>query len=320
MKITFSTIFILCIISLGFGQSYYINNQYNFGFSIPENFEITDAFSKKSQYLQTYYCPKLKCDTFGVFAVTKVIKIPRTPVANVVRLFQKKSAIKSYEKEFLTSSDPSLNVTILSKKYIAYTGRPGVRIDYNFIIDDTSFTGSTITIFISERQIFVNFNSFTLDSQVTEWNSISDKILNSLTTDMTTLNKNIQKERPNSAFVISNKDKDITGNLGSIRDSQPVPPSFLKKVSLGVLNGKATRLVMPTYPPAAKAVHASGAVNVQVSIDIEGNVISATAIGGHPLLRQAAEEVARQSKFNPVYLSGQRVEVTGVIVYNFVAQ
>lgn len=171
-----------------------------------------------------------------------------------------------------------------------------------------------------ERQIIISFNSFSLDSQVTEWNLISDKILNSLTTDIATLNKNIQKERPNSAFVISNKDEDVTSNSGSIRYSQSIIPLHPKKVSLGVLNGKATQLVMPTYPPAAKAVHASGAVNVQVSIDIEGNVISATAIGGQPLLRQAAEAAARQSKFNPVYLSGQRVEVTGVIVYNFVAQ
>lgn len=97
----------------------------------------------------------------------------------------------------------------------------------------------------------------------------------------------------------------------------PAPP---KKVSLGVINGKASRLVTPPYPPAAKAVRASGAVNVSVSIDVNGNVTSATAVSGHPLLRQAAEAAARASKFTPTVLSGQAVPVTGIIVYNFVAQ
>jgi TonB family protein len=98
---------------------------------------------------------------------------------------------------------------------------------------------------------------------------------------------------------------------------KPEPP---KKVSLGVINGKASRLVQPSYPPAAKAVRASGAVNVSVSIDVNGNVTSASAVSGHPLLRQAAEQAARQSKFTPTILSGQAVPVTGIIVYNFVMQ
>jgi TonB family protein len=99
---------------------------------------------------------------------------------------------------------------------------------------------------------------------------------------------------------------------------KPTPPPPPKKVSLGVINGKASRLVTPPYPPAARAVRASGAVNVQVSIDVNGNVTSANAVSGHPLLRQAAEQAARQSKFTPTILSGQAVPVTGIIVYNFV--
>jgi protein TonB len=55
-----------------------------------------------------------------------------------------------------------------------------------------------------------------------------------------------------------------------------------------------------------------------VKIDERGNVVSASAVSGHPLLRQAAEQAARSSKFTPTTLSGQPVSVTGVIVYNFV--
>jgi len=95
-------------------------------------------------------------------------------------------------------------------------------------------------------------------------------------------------------------------------------PTPVKTISGGVINGKATSLPKPAYPAAAQAIGASGAVNVQVTIDEKGNVISASAVSGHPLLRQAAEQAARLAKFLPTKLSGQPVKVTGVIVYNFV--
>jgi len=100
----------------------------------------------------------------------------------------------------------------------------------------------------------------------------------------------------------------------------PAPPKPVvpKKISGGVLNGKATSLPKPPYPAAARAVRASGAVNVQVTISESGSVVSASAVSGHPLLRQAAEQAARSARFAPTLLSGQAVSVTGVIVYNFV--
>lgn len=92
----------------------------------------------------------------------------------------------------------------------------------------------------------------------------------------------------------------------------------IKTISKGVVNGSAISLPTPVYPAAAKAVGAGGAVNVQVTIDEQGNVISASAVSGHPLLRQASEQAARAAKFNPTLLSGIAVKVTGVLVYNFV--
>ena len=87
-----------------------------------------------------------------------------------------------------------------------------------------------------------------------------------------------------------------------------------------LVNGKAWRLISPPYPSAARAVRASGAVNVQVTINELGYVISATAIDGHPLLRSAAEKAARESRFKTTMLSGIPVKVTGIVVYNFIAQ
>ena len=106
-------------------------------------------------------------------------------------------------------------------------------------------------------------------------------------------------------------------------DAPPPPPKATPKpapktVSGGVLNGKATSLPKPAYPPAAKAVRAAGAVSVQVLIDESGRVVSASAVSGHPLLRAAAEGAARGARFSPTLLSGQAVKVSGVITYNFV--
>lgn len=98
-------------------------------------------------------------------------------------------------------------------------------------------------------------------------------------------------------------------------EQKPIP----KQISGGVLNGKATSLPKPPYPPAARAVRASGSVSVQVLVDENGNVVSASAISGHPLLRPAATQAARNAKFTPTKLAGQLVKVSGVITYNFVA-
>jgi TonB family protein len=124
--------------------------------------------------------------------------------------------------------------------------------------------------------------------------------------------------------------KTVVGDSSRIVTSDEIPPPrsnevqtvgtlpVPKTVSGGVVNSKATNLVKPAYPAAARAVRASGAVNVQVTIDENGTVISASAVSGHPLLRQAAEQAARASKFATTYLSGKPVKVVGVIVYNFV--
>ncbi len=120
-------------------------------------------------------------------------------------------------------------------------------------------------------------------------------------------------------------DAGVTGQGGNsdVDAGPPPPPPPPKKeppktISGGVLNGKATSLPKPPYPAAARAVRASGAVSVQVLISETGSVISATAVSGHPLLRQAAVAAARGAHFSPTLLSGQPVKVSGVITYNFV--
>ncbi len=92
----------------------------------------------------------------------------------------------------------------------------------------------------------------------------------------------------------------------------------LNEINGGVLNGKATSLPKPEYPAAARAVKAAGSVSVQVTVGENGEVESAEALSGHPLLRAAAVEAARGARFSPTLLSGNPVKITGVVVYNFV--
>jgi protein TonB len=98
---------------------------------------------------------------------------------------------------------------------------------------------------------------------------------------------------------------------------KPDPPKRTAPISGGVLNGKAVSKPAPPYPAVAKAARASGTVVVQITVDEGGKVISASAVSGHPLLRQAAVQAAYQARFSPTLLSGQPVKVTGTITYNF---
>lgn len=116
--------------------------------------------------------------------------------------------------------------------------------------------------------------------------------------------------------------------VAAVKESEPPPPPppVVKKspavakriVSMGVINGKAKVLPVPVYPSAARAIRAKGTVNVKVLINEGGRVISADAVSGHPLLRNAAEDAARRAQFSPTLLSGVPVKTSGVIVYNFV--
>ncbi|MCY7347855.1 MAG: tetratricopeptide repeat protein [Pyrinomonadaceae bacterium] len=86
----------------------------------------------------------------------------------------------------------------------------------------------------------------------------------------------------------------------------------------GVINGKALELRKPAYPAEAKAKNVSGTVKVQVTIDETGKVIFACAIDGPKELQRTSEIAAYNSRFSPTTLEGKLVQVTGVVVYNYV--
>lgn len=96
------------------------------------------------------------------------------------------------------------------------------------------------------------------------------------------------------------------------------PNNPIVDVTSGVIIGKAERLIKPPYPPAARAVRADGKVTIETIGDENGNIVFAKAVGGHPLLRAAAAQAARASKFSSSTMNNVPVKTTGLITYDFI--
>lgn len=164
--------------------------------------------------------------------------------------------------------------------------------------------------------------------------------------------QNSTKERPSIRdFEIGNIDTEHVGGSGSGRGdgtgygdengladgtellesdkvaAVPPPPPPVKKDppvkekpiirSMGAINGIAISLPVPVIPAAARKVNFAGTVDVKVLVDEQGRVISANAVSGNILLREASEAAARAARFTPATLSGTPVKISGVIHYHF---
>ncbi len=99
----------------------------------------------------------------------------------------------------------------------------------------------------------------------------------------------------------------------SFAQSESVP----SRIAKGIINREAENLPKPEYPAVAMDMKIGGEVKVEIEIDKEGNVVSAKAVSGHPLLRNVSEEAANLAKFKPTLLDGEPVSVTGTLLYKF---
>jgi TonB family protein len=130
----------------------------------------------------------------------------------------------------------------------------------------------------------------------------------------------------NPVIILTEKEFEEKFGWLEIRPSAPAPRRPISGtfrgglLHAGVLNGMAINLPKPPYPAVARSAHVSGSVRVSVLIDENGNVISATAVSGHPFLRAASVEAARGARFGPTLHGGKPVKVSGVLVYNFVGK
>jgi hypothetical protein len=84
----------------------------------------------------------------------------------------------------------------------------------------------------------------------------------------------------------------------------------------GSLNAFATKKVVPKYPPMAKQSGTTGLVRVYVIVE-GGKVIAVSRSEGPILLRQAAEDAARQWSFQSVSIEGRPTRLSGYIDFDF---
>ena len=78
---------------------------------------------------------------------------------------------------------------------------------------------------------------------------------------------------------------------------------------------KVSHRITPDYPPVARQMNITGKVKIQAVVEPDGHVKSTHAVGGSPLLIQAAERALKDWKFEP-----SPKETTEVVEFDFTGQ
>jgi periplasmic protein TonB len=124
---------------------------------------------------------------------------------------------------------------------------------------------------------------------------------------------------PSELTSASNAQSNLTGLMSSSAPALPKAPVTTLRVSQGVSQGLLIKRVKPTYPQAALAIHAQGAVQIEATVNKEGVVVNPRVLSGDAILARAALEAVRQWRYKPYYLDGQPVEIKTQITVNFKA-
>ena len=121
------------------------------------------------------------------------------------------------------------------------------------------------------------------------------------------------KRPPDTTLEVTAADKDHVSAATQAPVQKPGEPDVS---DAGLLNAFATKRVVPPYPPLAKQAGATGLVRVYVIVE-GGKVIAVSRSEGPTLLRQAAEDAARQWSFQSVSIEGRPTRLSGYIDFKF---
>jgi outer membrane biosynthesis protein TonB len=83
------------------------------------------------------------------------------------------------------------------------------------------------------------------------------------------------------------------------------------------LDERATKRVMPKYPPLLRQANFETHGKLKLLIDVSGAVSCATPLSGHPLVLPSALEAIKQWRFQPYVVDGQRRAVLGIFDFCF---
>ncbi|MGI8733886.1 MAG: energy transducer TonB [Pyrinomonadaceae bacterium] len=273
--------------------------------------------------------------TGAVFAVVSMSGIKRNPAlySDVERMNSYVDAFRRWFPPRLRGKEAMGKISLVGTKALnGHTGRT-----YNLGVGTLS---GTVEVFATRKRfyavVFLNnkkdlvtkerfLSSFVLPEKQNEpaQTAAAEKKEGADEAEPATANPNaLKREGQAAAGTEGATDTPAEAKPGEARpgDTTNASGQGRRPISGGMLNGKAISLPPPVYSPEARAARAAGAVNVQITIDEYGNVIAARAVAGHPLLQASAVNAALQAKFSPTFLMGEAVKVSGVLVYNFVAQ
>lgn len=87
--------------------------------------------------------------------------------------------------------------------------------------------------------------------------------------------------------------------------------------SEGQIRSAAVNKAVPKYPQKAIDDKIEGDVEVEITIDEEGKVISSKASSGPDIFYQSCEEAALQWAFTPFKVAGKPTKVVGILTFRF---
>jgi len=79
------------------------------------------------------------------------------------------------------------------------------------------------------------------------------------------------------------------------------------------------KIIKPIYPEAGRAEALSGAVQLEVTVDEEGEIDAVKTVSGHPLLASAAASAIRRWTYRSAVVNGKPVRSTTTVKLNFKA-
>jgi TonB family protein len=104
----------------------------------------------------------------------------------------------------------------------------------------------------------------------------------------------------------------------AVEAAKNAPPPTPEFVNLGIISAaNATQMTAPVYSIIAQRTQIEGKVVVGLDLDENGNVVAAKAVSGPPMLRSAAEDAAKRSKFKPATYNNRPIKAKAEIIYNF---
>ena len=92
-------------------------------------------------------------------------------------------------------------------------------------------------------------------------------------------------------------------------------PAVAQEEKTEEISRKAKTKVAPIYPEIARRMSIAGTVRLAITVAPNGAVKSSKAMGGHPLLVNAAMDAVRQWKFEPA-----ATESNGIVEFKFQPQ